>query len=137
MSFGDPGGQDVPGTSVDGSVEIIGGIRGDCNGSGSVTAADFTAVVLEFFDGDDNNDLSDVPNGTFQGTPIGCDANDSGSVTIADVTCTVLIFFGLECGGGQAVSARLIEWPLDQPMDSENVFVSMNLRGTNGRIERG
>lgn len=97
-------------------------VRGDCNGNGSVAAADFIAVVLEIFDTVGDKDAADKPawwliyNGSYAGSPRGCDANGLGngtdpdmltdSVTAADITCTVLIFFGHPCGTGvQAASA--------------------------------
>jgi hypothetical protein len=87
--------------------------RGDCNGNGGVSAADFIGVVLEIFDA--NNTLYQgkpawwlTYTGDFVGSPLGCDANNSrngadnssASVTAADIICSVLIFFGHPCGTG-------------------------------------
>jgi len=93
--------------------------RGDCNGNGGVSAADFIGVVLEIFDA--NNTLYQskpawwlTHTGDYAGSPLGCDANNSrngannssASITAADITCAVLIFFGHACGTGvQAASA--------------------------------
>lgn len=67
--------------------------RGDCNWDGKVDAGDFSAVVLENFDGDGNFWL-DAPKPTFHGSPQGCDANTEKVITIADLTCTVNVVFG-------------------------------------------
>ena len=90
-------------------------LRGDCNGNGSVTAADFIAIVLEIFDAGSDPLYSGNPawwrifDGGYAGSPRGCDANgsengagnDSDSVTIADISCAVLVFFGnTSCTGG-------------------------------------
>ena len=83
-------------------------LRGDCNSTGSVTAADFTATVLEIFDGGNDPQYGGAPawwlifDGGYAGSPIGCDSNasengasnDTDSVTAADITCTVSVFFG-------------------------------------------
>ncbi|MEM7111123.1 MAG: cadherin domain-containing protein [Chloroflexota bacterium] len=89
--------------------------RGDCNGNGSVTAADFIAIVLEIFDASSDPLHNGDPawwrifDGGYAGSPLGCDANDSKngagndseSVTVADLSCTVLRFFGAsDCSGG-------------------------------------
>ena len=93
--------------------------RGDCNGNGGISAADFIGVVLEIFDTTNTKYLDKpawwlVHTGDFGGSPLGCDANNSrngadnssASVTAADITCSVLIFFGHACGTGlQAASA--------------------------------
>ncbi|MEZ4662987.1 MAG: Ig-like domain-containing protein [Caldilineaceae bacterium] len=84
-------------------------LRGDCNGSGSVTAADFVGVVLELFDAGDDPQYQSNPAwwliydpAGYAGGPVGCDANasqngagnDTDSVTAADIICTVRVFFG-------------------------------------------
>jgi hypothetical protein len=93
--------------------------RGDCNGNGGISAADFIGVVLEIFDAT-NTKYQNQPawwlthTGDFAGSPLGCDANNSrngldnssASITAADIICSVLIFFGHPCGTGvQAASA--------------------------------
>ncbi|MFN8494188.1 MAG: cadherin domain-containing protein [Caldilineaceae bacterium] len=99
--------------------------RGDCNGNGSLTAADFVATVLEIFDSGNSKDAANDPawwltyTGTYAGSPRGCDSNASGnpiganghpqaSVTAADLICTVRLFFGYTCGAG-AQAARLAQ----------------------------
>ena len=102
-SFGDTAGQDVPGQSVGGSVEVLSGLRGDCNGDGFVSAGDLSACGLEVFDGDGNFWL-DVIGGSFAGSPVGCDANADTVVDAGDVSCKGELIFGRPCAG-QAVSA--------------------------------
>jgi hypothetical protein len=101
-SYGGTLGQAVPGTSTDGSVEILSGIRGDCNGDSLVDAGDIPAEVLEIFDGDGSDPLS-VPGGTFAGDPVGCNANEDAAVDAGDVACTVLLIFNGpgSCSGGR------------------------------------
>ena len=91
-SFGDTAGQSVPGTTVGGSVEILPGIPGDCNGDGVVDAGDISACVLEVFDGD-GNVWTDVVNGSFPGSPVGCDANQDFLVDAGDFSCKILLIF--------------------------------------------
>jgi len=94
--------------------------RGDCNGNGGVSAADFIGVVLEIFDA--NNTLYQSKpawwlsyTGDYAGSPLGCDANNSrngadnnsASITAADITCSVLIFFGHPCGANVQAADRL------------------------------
>ena len=98
-SFSDDLAQDVEGGTSGGSVKIYPGPRGDCNGSGDVSAADLVADGLEIFD-DDGSFWVDVPGGTFPGSPVGCDANADTEVEAADVSCTILLIFGGTCGGG-------------------------------------
>ena len=99
-SFGNTDGRSVPGTTSDGSVEIVSGTPGDCNGDGAVDAGDISALILEIFDGDGNNP-ADTPGGTFPGDPVGCDANCDGVVDAGDISCVVLLIFGGSgaCGG--------------------------------------
>jgi hypothetical protein len=92
--------------------------RGDCNGNGGISAADFIGVVLEIFDAT-NTKYQNQPawwlthTGDFAGSPLGCDANNSrngldnssASITAADITCSVLIFFGHTCGTGLQAAA--------------------------------
>lgn len=97
-SFGNSLGQDIPGSSIGGSVEIFGGLRGDCNGDGIVSAGDLSACGLEVFDADGSFWL-DVPGDTFVGDPVGCDANADTTVDAGDVSCKSLLIFGQTCGG--------------------------------------
>ncbi len=96
-SFSDDGAHDLPGTTVDGSVEIHPGPRGDCNSSGAVSVADIVAEALEIFDGDGTL-WTDVVGGTYPGSPVGCDANADTEVNAADISCTILLIFGQTCG---------------------------------------
>lgn len=109
-SFGNTAGQDVPGTSVGGSVEIFSGLRGDCNGDGFVSAGDLSACGLELFDGDGDFWL-DVSGGTFAGNPIGCDANADTVVDAGDVSCKGLLIFGLTCSVEKPVTLPASEQP--------------------------
>jgi hypothetical protein len=96
-TFGDTNSVDIPGQTVNGSVRIYPGLRGDCNGDGKVSSADITACISEIFDGD--GDLAqNTPGGTYAGNPIGCDPNCDGRVTSADITCTITRIFGGTCG---------------------------------------
>ncbi len=104
-SFGDLNGQSVPGEVVDGSVEVLSGLRGDCNGDGMMDAGDLTACPLEIFDGDGDHWL-DAPLGAFVGNPVGCDANGDTVIDVADVVCTGLLIFGNACGGGGSMAGR-------------------------------
>ena len=92
-TFGNTGGQSVPGTTSGGSVEILAGMPGDCNGDQSVDAGDIPAVVLEIFDGD-GNAPADTPGGSFAGDPIGCNANGDAAVDAGDISSLVLLIFG-------------------------------------------
>jgi hypothetical protein len=96
VSFSDPQANDVPGGSTDGVVEIVGGLRGDCNGDGSLGVADVLALDFEIFDGDGDFWL-DVPGGSYPGNPFGCDANGDTVVDAGDVSCTILLIFGGDC----------------------------------------
>ena len=111
-SFGNTEGQSVPGITIDGSVEILGGIPGDCNCDQTVDASDISALVLEIFDGDGNNP-ADTPGGTFPGDPVGCNANEDAVVDAGDISCTVLlIFYGPGSCGGGLTSATGLPVPL-------------------------
>jgi len=110
-SFGDTDGQSVPGTTTDGSVEILPGIPGDCNCDGAVDAGDISALVLEIFDGD-GNDPADTPGGTFPGCPM-CDANCDGVVDAGDISYTVLLIFG---GAGTGGDRGRLTWPTALPL---------------------
>jgi Beta-propeller repeat len=92
VSFGDTSGQSSPGISLDGSVQVWGGLHGDCNGDGAVNAGDLGASVLEMFDGDGSFWL-DAPLGTFAGSPAGCDANADQAIDAGDLSCTILLIF--------------------------------------------
>ncbi|MBR5639967.1 MAG: dockerin type I repeat-containing protein, partial [Muribaculaceae bacterium] len=61
--------------------EILGGVTGDVNGDGTVTAADVTALYDVLL----NNDYSNVVNG---------DQNGDGNITSADVTAVYDVLLG-------------------------------------------
>lgn len=117
-SFGNNQGQDVPGTSTDGSVLIVSGLRGDCNGDGFVSAGDISACTLEVFDGDGSFWL-DVPGSTFVGNPVGCDANADTVVDAGDVSCKGRIIFGLPCDNSFAELGASQKPSLQLPYDLE------------------
>lgn len=104
-SFGDLQGQSVAGTFTNGSVDILPGLRGDCNGDGVVDAGDLSACGLEIFDGDGNFWL-DVPGGTFPGIPVGCDSNADTLVDAGDLACKIRIIFGQSCAARAAEGSQ-------------------------------
>jgi len=98
--------------------------RGDCNGNGNVTAADFIATVLEIFDTNDTKYNSNtawwlIYTGDYAGSPRGCDSNagqnglnhTSDSVSAGDIICTVLTFFKQTCGSGAVLAASPVTTP--------------------------
>ena len=91
-SFGNTEGASVPGRWLDGSVLILGGERGDCNGDFQVDAGDLPACILEVFDGD-GGFWADAAGGGFQGNPIGCDANGDGWIDAGDLSCKLKLIF--------------------------------------------
>lgn len=98
---------DAAGNRTVRTLAVITAVNGDCNGDQTVGAADLTALALEFFDGDDNNDPNDTPNGAYPGTPA-CDANEDGRIGASDLTCIALIFFSGPgaCQVGQSAAAH-------------------------------
>ncbi|MEM7111125.1 MAG: LamG-like jellyroll fold domain-containing protein [Chloroflexota bacterium] len=123
-------------------------LRGDCNGNGSVTAADFIAVVLEIFDAGSDPQHNGNPawwrifDGGYAGSPLGCDANDSKngpgndseSVTVADLSCTVLRFFGAsDCSGGTLSAPNGVQeaatLSTQQDANGDQVQVLLDSRG--------
>lgn len=112
VSFGNLAGDDVPGQAVDGQLILHGGLRGDCNGNGELSAADLVALGLELFDGDPS-EFWETPGGGFAGDPIGCNAQGNDDVVDAgDVSCAVRRLFGLPCSDppdsiGAAATLRL------------------------------
>lgn len=106
-SFGLATGLDAPGDALAGSVRIFGGLRGDCNGSGTVNAADLTACVLEVFDTDGSFWL-DAIHSTHAGSPFGCDANADTVIDAGDLACKALLVAGGSCSGARA-SGGLVE----------------------------
>jgi subtilisin family serine protease len=105
-SFSDIHSTSVPGTAHHGWIEILAGIRGDCNSDTRVDAADLVACALEIFDGDGSSWL-DVVGGSYAGNPVGCDSNADHKMDVADMICTVLIIFNGpgSCGAGVAAAS--------------------------------
>lgn len=76
--------------------------RGDCNGSGGINDADFTAITHEIFDTDDSPAWWRTFTGSHPGSPRGCDANglangadgSQPSVDVADSICAARIAGG-------------------------------------------
>jgi hypothetical protein len=91
VSFG-ASGQSKPGFSLDGSVEVLGGTRGDCNADQMIDAGDLDASVLELSDTDGSLWL-DARLSTFLGSPVGCDANADTSIDAGDLSCIILMLF--------------------------------------------
>jgi hypothetical protein len=99
-SFG-AGGTSVPGGTTDGTVVVLEGYLGDCNGDIEVDAGDLTALVLEIFDGD-GNVPADAPFGEFDGGTVGCNPNQDLLIDAGDVSCEVMLLFdpNAPCGRG-------------------------------------
>jgi hypothetical protein len=125
VSFGDVTGHSVPGISLDGSLEVFGGQRGDCNGDQLVDAGDLGADVLELFDTDGSFWL-DAPLSTFPGSPIGCDANADLAIDAGDLSCTPLLIFQ---GSGACATTPLI---VDQPASLQ---LPARTGSVNGRVD--
>lgn len=66
--------------------------RGDCNADGGLNAADLSSLSLELWD-EDGPDAASAGQGSFPGSPVGCDSNRDATITVADLSCTVLIIF--------------------------------------------
>lgn len=131
-SFGNNQGQDVPGTSTDGSVLVLSGLRGDCNGDGFVSAGDISACTLEVFDGDGSFWL-DVPNSTFVGNPVGCDANADTLVDAGDVSCKGRIIFDLPCDNSlvELGGSTKPSWGLSYHLNAEDGIVDLPITLSN------
>lgn len=99
-SFGSNG-VSVPGGTTDGTVAVLEGYLGDCNGDTDVDAGDLSALVLEIFDGD-GNVPADAPFGDFLGGTVGCNPNQDLMIDAGDVSCEVMLLFNpsAPCGGG-------------------------------------
>ncbi len=107
VSFG-ASGQSRPGFSLDGSVEVLAGLRGDCNADQLVDAGDLDASVLEVFDTDGTHWL-DARLSTFLGSPVGCDANADTLIDAADLSCTILLIFeGPEACDSESLATKSI-----------------------------
>jgi hypothetical protein len=97
-------GSSVRGRVSDGSVTVLAGLPGDCNGDTFRDAGDISAEVLEIFDGD-GTAPSDTPLGSFVGNPVGCNPNQDAAVDAGDISCLVILIFGGGTCGGAAASS--------------------------------
>ena len=95
-------------------VNVAVGIRGDCNKDGKVDAGDLSACVLEILD-DDEADSSGQPDGwlttgdgSFAGSPVGCDSNRDQVVNAGDLACKVNMLMGVntECVAQERSAAK-------------------------------
>jgi hypothetical protein len=92
-------GSSVRGRVADGSVTVLAGLLGDCNGDTLRDAGDISAEVLEIFDGD-GTAPGDTPLGSYAGNPVGCNPNQDAAVDAGDISCLVILIFGNgSCGG--------------------------------------
>lgn len=96
-TFLDPDALAVSGAAFDGSIEIVAGIRGDCDGDGTVDAGDLFAIRQELIDGDGNGLTATLDAVPFLGSPVGCDANADGRVDAGDLSCFDLLMPGQIC----------------------------------------
>ena len=123
ISAGDAAGQSLPAQGTDGVVRVLPGPRGDCNGDRAVDAADLGASGLELFDGDGSFWL-DVPDGSFVGSPVGCDANLDQTVDAGDVSCIGRRIFAAVCSD-EAVSERPeVRLPILLPVEVDDSVVA-------------
>ena len=111
-SFGDLSAESVAGRVHGGSLFVVPGPRGDCNGDGFVDAPDVSAVGLELFDADGTFWL-DTPGSSFEGSPGGCDANGDTAVDAGDVACVVRRIFSASCDGEPGLARPRLELPAD------------------------
>ncbi len=126
--------QNLAGSWTDGSVTVFNGVRGDCNGDGTLANVDLVADTLEIFDGD-GAFWADVPAGTFTGDPIGCDANADTSVDAGDISCIHLLIFGSTCAGSPLSrrlpktesTLRLELGPWELPVEGDHVTAELVL----------
>jgi hypothetical protein len=109
-------GSSVRGRVSDGSVTVLAGLLGDCNGDTARDAGDISAEVLEIFDGD-GAAPADTPLGSFVGNPVGCNPNQDSVVDAGDISCLIiLIFGGGSCGG--AAQSSLVEPVETKPIET-------------------
>ncbi len=133
-TFSDAAAHDLPGTWQGGSVEILAGIRGDCNGDGFLSIADVLACELEITDGDGSGWL-EVPGGSYAGSPVGCDSNADTVVDAGDVACTIKRYFGGTCtartslNGGGRPQVRMPRQPAPRADGTVLVPIDFNAAG--------
>lgn len=129
--------------NTDNAIDVI---WGNCNISGpnplhpsSITAADVTATVLEYWDAPLDKFWLNAPFDSFRGSPEGCNSNRPEStvefedlITVADVQCTVRKIFELSCGDlPDAASVALANPALSIPQlnGATSVPVTLNANG--------
>lgn len=78
-------------TSGFGIYRLIPPRRGDCDGNGSLAAADLEALNLELADGAAQRAI-DAQNGAYRGS-WGCDANGDGVISEADTTALIRLIY--------------------------------------------
>lgn len=125
-SFSDLAGQDVEGTTAQGSVRVWDGIAGDCNVNGQVTIADVISVGREV--GDDDGDVfTDAPNDEFFGSPQGCDANGNELITVADAICAHLLSIEQPCSPLRLAAAQRAEWHVETQHANDMLWLQFEL----------
>lgn len=125
-SFSDLAGQDVEGTTAQGSVRVWDGIAGDCNVNGQVTIADVISVGREV--GDDDGDVfTDAPNDEFFGSPQGCDANGNELITVADAICAHLLSIEQPCSPLRLAAAQRAEWHVETQHSDDMLWLQFEL----------
>lgn len=79
-SFQNTSSQTVAGTGVNGCLDVVQCLQGDCNGDGAINSGDTICLILRFF-----NQLA---------AQSACeDCNGDGSINSGDVICVILCFF--------------------------------------------
>lgn len=125
-SFSDLAGQDVEGTTAQGSVRVWDGIAGDCNVNGQVTIADVISVGREV--GDDDGDVfTDAPNDEFFGSPQGCDANGNELITVADAICAHLLSIEQPCSPLRLAAAQQAQWHVETQHADDILWLQFEL----------
>ncbi|MCG8465888.1 MAG: hypothetical protein MI750_13725, partial [Xanthomonadales bacterium] len=125
-SFSDLAGQDVEGTTAQGSVRVWDGIAGDCNVNGQVTIADVISVGREV--GDDDGDVfTDAPNDEFFGSPQGCDANGNELITVADAICAHLLSIAQPCSPLRLAAAQQAQWHVETQHADDILWLQFEL----------
>lgn len=132
-SFSNLVGQDVEGTTSQGSVRVWDGISGDCNVTGDITVADVISVGLEVTD-DDGDGFIDAPESEFFGSPQGCDANGNEVITAADAVCVNLLLAGENCAPLRLTNARQPELNVSTELDTDMVWIQTRLTHHEGGV---
>lgn len=132
-SFSNLVGQDVVGTTSQGSVRVWDGISGDCNVTGDITVADVISVGLEVTD-DDGDGFIDAPESEFFGSPQGCDANGNETITAADAICVNLLLAGEDCAPLRLANASQPELNVSTELDTDMVWIQTRLTHHEGGV---